>query len=256
MSKIYDALRKAEQSKKKIGGKPKGNRRIPVKSISAGRAGTFLQNMDDDFRRSLRNLRNSIDTQIKNEDSRVIMFTSSVKGEGKTTITAFLARVIALGETDKVLLIDCAVDNPELHKLFGVDNEKGIIEYLSGRAKLEDIIHTIDENVMDLITSGQRDSSDVTQPLFNSALMANLIREVSQYYDYVLIDTSAALEAAETPIIGSYAEGTVIIIQAGKTKREVIKRAIMLIEKHKGTFLGTVLNRKKYYIPEFIYKRV
>ena len=152
--------------------------------------------------------------------------------------------------------VDCAVKNPEIHTLFGLDNEKGILDYLAGSSSLEEIVRTVEDGVLDVVTAGPGRSGDITQPLFNSERMATFIKATREMYDYVLIDTSAVLEAPETPIIGSYATGTVMVVRSGKTKREIIKRAMMTVEKLDGRFLGTVLNRKRYYIPEFIYRRV
>jgi protein-tyrosine kinase len=254
VSKIFDALRKAESNtsgptrrKGEVRARPGMGEEVESK---------FLHGVEENFRRGLMTLRNSIDSELKNSDFRVIMFTSSIAGEGKTTIVAFLARMLALSEADRVLLVDCAVDNPELHKLFGLKNDKGILDYLDGSAPLEEIINTVDAGFLDVVTTGPRRGGDITQPLFNSEKMTTFIRATREMYDYVLIDTSAILDAAETPIIGSYATGTIIVVQSGRTKREVIKRAMMTIEKLGGRFLGTVLNRKKYYIPEFIYRRV
>ena len=226
----------------------------PVHSI--GRKDAFITGIDSNFRRSLMNLRNSIDAELKNRGSKVIMFTSAVKGEGKTLIAAYFARVLALSEYDRVLVIDCALDAPRIHELFGIKNEKGIVDYLLGEAKFADIVRPVDEGVLDIITTGSTTRTDATQHLFNSDRMKALIPQVEEIYDYVIIDTSAVLDAPETPLIGAYASGIVMVIQAGKTKREVVKRAIAVVEKLEGRFIGSVLNRKKYYIPEFIYRRV
>ncbi len=250
-------LRCAEKSRvEKIRAFPKKGRGARPADGGKEVENKFLYGIEENFRRGLMTLRNSIDSELKNSDYRVIMFTSAIAGEGKTTIAAFLARMLALSEADRVLIVDCAVANPELHTLFGLQNDKGILDFLAGSASLEDIIKTVDEGVLDVVTTGPRRGADITQPLFNSEKMTTFVRAAREMYDYVLIDTSAILEAPETPIIGSYATGTVIVVQSGRTKREVIKRAMMTIEKLGGKFLGTVLNRKKYYIPEFIYRRV
>jgi len=254
LSKIFDALRRAEM-KQSGPSRNKGQVRAR-RSRGEDSENTFLRSADDNFKRGLMTLRNSIDSELKNKDFKVIMFTSAVAGEGKTTIVAFLARLLALGESDRVLLVDCALDNPEIHSLFGIENDKGIIDYLSGSNSFEDVIKPVDEGIFDIVPAGPRRGADITQPLFNSEKMSTFIHATREMYDYVLIDTSAVLEAPETPIIGSYATGTVMVVQSGKTKREVIKRAMMMIEKLDGRFIGTVLNRKKYYIPEFIYRRV
>ena len=254
MSKIFDALRKAEMNRSGPSRK-KGGDRVRRRSDPDAQV-RVIPGVDDDFRRALMTLRNSIDSELKNSDHRVIVFTSAVPGEGKTTIASFLARMLALGETEKVLLVDCAVDDPRIHTLFGLDDEKGILDYLDGSATIEEIVKTVDEGVLDVVTVGKRRGADITQPLFNSERMSTFIRAAREMYDFVIVDTSAVLEAPETPIICTYATGTVIVVQSGKTKREVVKRAMMTIEKLGGKFLGTVLNRKKYYIPEFIYRRV
>ncbi len=254
MSKIFDALRKAENNKS---GHPRKREQMRVQREPGQEPGsTFLRGVDENFKRGLMTLRNSIDSELKNNDYRVIMFTSAVAGEGKTTIVAFLARLLALGQTDRVLLVDCAVINPEIHTLFGLENDRGILTYLSGSAPLEKVIRNVDGGFLDVVTIGPRKGADITQPLFNSENMSTFINAIREMYDYILIDTSAVMEAPETPIIGSYATGTVIVVQSGKTKREVIKRAMLMIQKLDGRFIGTVLNRKKYYIPEFIYRRV
>jgi capsular exopolysaccharide synthesis family protein len=254
VSKIYDALRRAERDR----GRPRG----PAPQAPRGPAPQFrdesliLAGMDERFRRSLLNLKNSIDSEMKSKESRVILFTSAVEGEGKTTLVASLARVLASAESQRILLVDCSVRNPALHRLFGVQNAKGIIDYLAGRAKLTDIIQSVDRGVLDLVAAGVSDGVEITQPLFNSERLGIFIKEVSAAYDYVLIDSSAILAAPETPILGSHVDGIVMVIFMGKTKREVIKRAMVMVEKLDGTFIGTVLNRKRYFIPEFIYRRV
>lgn len=254
MSKIFDALRKAEM-KKSGASRKKGQVRVRHENADESDQ-HFFRGVDENFRRGLMTLRNSIDSELKESDFRVIMFTSAIAGEGKTTIVAFLARLLAIGENDRVLLVDCAVADPEIHDLFGLDNDKGILDYLAGTASLDEVIRPVDEGVLDVVTTGPRRGADITQPLFNSEKMSTFIKATREIYDYVLIDTSAILEAPETPIIGSYATGTVVVVQSGRTKREVIKRAMLTVEKLGGKFLGTVLNRKKYYIPEFIYRRV
>jgi protein-tyrosine kinase len=254
MSKIFDALRKAEREK----GHPRGKVRHQQ---TAGRRIAYREEVlfrvvDENFRRSLLNLRNSIDSEVKQKESRVVMFTSAVKGEGKTTIVAYLARMLASNGTKKVLLVDCSIMHPQLHTLFNQENEAGIVEYIDGAVELDRIVKPIEAGVFDLVTVGTQQREDISQPIFHSERMRLFCRQAAEHYDYVLVDTSAILEAPETSIIGSYMDGVVLVIHAGKTKREVLKRAMLMVEKLGGKFIGSVLNKKKYYIPEFIYRRV
>lgn len=254
MSKIFDALRKAEREKG--GPRVRAQRREAAGRLIAGSEDVLFRDMDENFRRSLLSLRNSIDSEMKQKESRIIMFTSAVRGEGKTTIIAYLARMLASSGTEKVLLVDCSVMHPQLHILFDHENNAGIVDYLAGAVELDAVVKPIEAGVFDLVTVGTPQRGDVTQPLFNSERMRLFCRQAAEHYDYVFIDTSAILEAPETSIVGSYMDGVVLVIHAGKTKREVLKRAMVMVEKLDGKFIGSVLNKKKYYIPEFIYRRV
>jgi protein-tyrosine kinase len=254
VSKIYDALRKAERDRGRPRGKP--DRAAPARAPRLRGESVLRAGMDEQFHRSLLNLKNSIDSEMKGKESRVILFTSAVKGEGKTTIVASLARVLASDESSKILVVDCAVRNPELHRLFGLPNDKGLFEYLAGNAAIKDVIRSVDRGVLDCVVAGATQSDETAQMLFGSDRFSVFIKEVAAAYEYVLIDSSAILEAPETPIIGSRADGTVMVVFASKTRREVIKRAMLMVEKFDGRLIGTVLNRKPYYIPEFIYRRV
>ena len=255
MSRIFDALRKAERERVKP---PRPRKRPAPSRPASAEAGenVFLRGLDEQFRRSLQNLRNSIDSEMRNRESRVILFTSSVAGEGTTTIVSFLARMLSLGETERVLLVDCAVHHPSLHTLFGIGNERGIVDFLSGSATLEQVTTSVDADALDIVTAGGSVSAEMIQSRFNSEIMRRFVKETGEIYDYVLIDSSAVLEAPETPIIASSADAVVLVVQAGSTKREVIKRAVQMVEKLDGSFIGTVLNRKQYHIPDFIYRRV
>ena len=230
-------------------------RRAPAQpaasAISDSRA---FVGMDEGFRRSLLNLKNAIDSEMKMKETRVVLFTSSARGEGTTTIVSSLARVLALHDSQKSLLVDCALRDPLLHRLFGIPNEKGIAEYLAGRATLAEIVRTVEEGKLDLVTSGTL--SGVAQPFFRSDTIGRFFKEVSPRYQYVLVDSSAVLESPETPIIGSHTDGVVLVVHAAKTRREVISRAMLMVQKLDGRFIGTVLNRKPYYIPESVYRRM
>ncbi len=264
MSKIYDALRKAERDRQ---GQRKNDRIKPRRTVKTNRKAKtdvdlshkerdsrFLEGLEENFRRSLLALRNAVEAETRDLEMCTIVFTSAVKGEGKTTVISTFSRILAVGGSQRLCIVDCSVRNPGLNRLFGTENKRGIIDYLEGKADLQSLIQ--DVGGIDFIPAGVTTNIDISISLVNSERMAQLIRQLSETYDYVLIDTPAILEAPETSIISSYADGVILIVHTGKTRREVVKRAILMVEKLDGRFLGTVMNRKKYYIPEFIYRRV
>ncbi len=255
MSKIFDALRKAEKSKRKTGSQAKKIRK-PASKSPESKESAFLSGLDEDFRRSLMTLRNSVDSEMRDKGTRIIMFASALPGEGKTTVSTFLARLMSASDMEKTLLVDCAVRNPQIGKLFGIKKGKGIVEYLLGEAEAKDIVRPVERGILDVVTTRTVKEENIVQPLFHSERMRDFLIRMAEHYDYILVDSSSILNAPETTMLSPFMDGIIMVIQAGRTKREVINRAIMRVNKQGGTFIGSVLNRKKYHIPEFIYRRV
>ena len=84
----------------------------------------------------------------------------------------------------------------------------------------------------------------------------SLLQDALKRYDVILVDAPPIIGSPETPRLAALADGVLLVVHAGKTKREIAQRAIEMITQLEGNVLGVVLNRKKYYIPDFIYKRI
>jgi Mrp family chromosome partitioning ATPase len=79
---------------------------------------------------------------------------------------------------------------------------------------------------------------------------------MSDRYDWIVLDGPAVLEAPDAPPLASIADGVVIVVEAGRTKRPVLHRAIDLLRKARANLIGSVLNRRRLEIPEFLYRRI
>ncbi|MHB9057118.1 MAG: tyrosine-protein kinase domain-containing protein [Paludibacteraceae bacterium] len=187
-------------------------------------------------------LRTNIEFSIPGKQkSKIIMFTSTLPNEGKTTIVSNLA--LSMCESGKkVVLLDCDLRKPFLHKFFQVDNSKGIVSILVGKASLED---SINKNLLgkglDLIVSGPIPPSP-TELLMSDAYK-QLLDELSKNYDYVFIDAPPTLNMADTAIIGRLVDATMLVITAGKTRIELIKRCIRQLHQSNIEVSGILLNR-------------
>jgi Mrp family chromosome partitioning ATPase len=86
--------------------------------------------------------------------------------------------------------------------------------------------------------------------------MPRLFEEARRSYDAVIVDAPPIVTCPETPPLAQLVDGVVLVVHCRRTKRETVKRSVAQVEQFKGRVIGVVLNRKRYYIPEFIYRRL
>jgi len=187
-------------------------------------------------------LRTNIEFMIPGKSkSRIVMFTSALPGEGKSTIIANLASSMC-ESGKKVLVLDCDLRKPFMHKFFSVDNSKGLVSIIVGSALSQDVIHrNVHEVALDLISSGPIPPNPTE--LMMTDKFKQLLEELSQSYDYIFIDAPPTLNMADTAIIGHLADATIFVITAGKTRIEIIKRCLRQLSQTNVEVSGILLNR-------------
>jgi capsular exopolysaccharide synthesis family protein len=186
-------------------------------------------------------LRGKILFPVSGEPPRSLMVTSAVPGEGKTYIASNLAVNVALNIAEYVLLVDCDLRRPRLHKMFGFDQVKGLSDHLANGTELYDLLHKTVVDKLTLLPAG-------TPPLnpseiLSSAKMANLIDEVKSRYDdrYLIIDSPPPMLAPETSAIAKRVDGIIIVIKYGETPLKLIEQMMESLNKEK--IIGAVINR-------------
>ena len=127
-------------------------------------------------------------------------------------------------------------------------------DYFEKKLSLSAIAQPVEPLGIDVIHIGQRDPAKIQLHLEKS--FPDLIKDALRDYDTVIIDAPPAVLSPETPPMTSAVDGVVLVVQCEKTKREIVQRSLGMIGQFHGKVLGIVLNRKKYYIPEFIYRRL
>jgi capsular exopolysaccharide synthesis family protein len=170
--------------------------------------------------------------------AKVILVTSSVPEEGKSTITANLAASIA--ETKgRVLLIDGDLRNPSQAKFWTQCEPSGLSDVLSGKARLREVIcHPIDK--LDLLAAGKTKVSPLT--LIDSEEMVDLLQQLKQEYDVILIDTPPLLVTADVLTLGKMADGILLISRLGVVERETAKATQESLKSSGQQVLGLVVN--------------
>ncbi len=176
---------------------------------------------------------------------KVIQIESSLSHEAKTTVISNLA--VSLGVTEKkVAVVDLDFHRPKLHRMFELEKEKGIAEYMQGVCSMDDIIKSTNYKNVDIVTRG----ADIYNPsiTFLSEKFANLIKYLKEKYDYVLLDCAPVLQVSDYIHISKISDGVLFVIAYGKTTKNQVVEAINLLRKNDIKLLGSVFtmyDRKK-----------
>ncbi|WOK35092.1 polysaccharide biosynthesis tyrosine autokinase [Sphingomonas sp. C3-2] len=173
---------------------------------------------------------------------RSLAVTSTRPAEGKTTTSWALSQTLArIGK--KVVLIDCDMRSPSLHHIMGINNERGVSDYLAGNNEIGHLITSSGITDLDLITAGPHPPS--AAELLNGPRLHTLITALLERYDHVIIDSPPVIGLADAPLIGSQVEGVVYVIGANGAVTNVIRSAIARLQSAKANLLGITLTRYK-----------
>ena len=187
---------------------------------------------------SYRTLRTNLQYSSFDKEYKVIVVTSSEPGEGKSTTAGNLAISLAQGEK-KVVLIDCDLRKPSLHKRFKVSNIVGLSDVLIGMEKLEDAGNRYKKNLM-ILTSGKVPPNP--SEMLGSKAMTALLDTLREDFDYIILDTPPIQLVTDSQILATKADGTILVIKAEATKKEAVQSSINLLKKVNAHIIGTVLN--------------
>lgn len=190
---------------------------------------------------SYRTLRTNIQYSSFDESLKTIVITSSIRGEGKTITAGNLALSLA-NDNKRVILLDCDLRNPSIHKRFMISNKEGISEVIVGKAPLESVIRNVTKN-LSIITTGNIPPNP--SEMLGSKYMEIVLKKLRENYDYVILDTPPILVVTDGQVLSSKVDGTILVVRAEKTKKDSIVNAKKLLDKVKANFIGAVFNGVK-----------
>ncbi|CAA6807674.1 MAG: Tyrosine-protein kinase Wzc (EC [uncultured Sulfurovum sp.] len=194
------------------------------------------------FAEAFRVLRTNLQFINKTNDSTVILITSTIGGEGKTTTSANLATILEMAKY-KTVIINLDLRKPTLHKFFDFDNKIGISNYLNYTASLEDIVQATEFAHLDIVTSGPIPSDP--SELILSKRLPELIAELKTKYDYVIIDTAPIGIVSDTKTIMQYSDMNFIIVRENFAKKNFLVTLEEMILSHGFKNTSVILNASK-----------
>jgi capsular exopolysaccharide synthesis family protein len=189
---------------------------------------------------AFRGLRTSVLLSSAERPPRSLLITSSRPNEGKTTVALNLAISLAqLGQ--RVLLIDGDLRRPSVHKAFGIQDENGLVRYLTGGADWRACVRATSQPGLDVLVCGPLPPNPAE--LLSSVRMRALVAEASIEYGMVVSDSPPLLNVADGRILATMVEGMVLVVEGGGTSREMVRRSQAAAQHVGANLIGVVLNK-------------
>jgi capsular exopolysaccharide synthesis family protein len=199
-----------------------------------------LRDLRSPFSEAYRSVRTALQFSTDNGVPKVLLVTSAGPGEGKSTTAWSLARNFAqLGK--RVLLIDGDLRNPSLHRVAEVRGEVGLSNLLAGAAQLNEAIQDTDDPRLKLVLAGPLPPNPAE--LLAGSKLVSLLTVASESYDQVIIDGPPVLGIADAPILANAAAGTLLVVEAGKTRIQTAQVAIKRLFAARARLIGAIVSK-------------
>lgn len=184
-----------------------------------------------------------------------VSFASSLPGEGTTTVAAQFAIAAAqAGAHEKVVLVDGNLDDPQLAELMSVERSPGVFEVCNEGYPLEQAVQGTDLESLDVLSAGR--AEDRGTGYLNSLRFREIVQELTQKYDLVVVDCPPLSSGHAATHLPEEDAMTVLVVEASSTNREVITGARHELKLMGAGVVGIVLNRRRFFVPNFVYRRL
>jgi capsular exopolysaccharide synthesis family protein len=187
---------------------------------------------------AFRKLRTNLQFLSVDSPPRLIVVTSAVPNEGKTTTAINIALSLAEAE-HSVLLVDADMRRPSLDKYLDLVGSVGLSTVLSGGASLSEVLQESAFPHLTVLTAGATPPNP--SELLGSLTARNLLAELREKFDYVIIDNPPLLAVTDAAVLAAISDGTLMVVRYAATKREQISHALRSLEASGGSLLGAIL---------------
>ena len=192
------------------------------------------------FAEAYRSVRTALQFSTDQGVPKVLLVTSPVPSEGKSTTALTLARNFAqLGK--RVLLIEADLRNPSLHRVLGIRGEHGLSSLLAGSSGPSDVILDSADERLKIILAGPLPPNPAE--LLSGSRLVSLLAVASEKFDQVIIDGPPVLGIADAPILSNAANGTLLVVQAGKTRISTAQVALKRLLAARARVIGALLTQ-------------
>jgi succinoglycan biosynthesis transport protein ExoP len=227
---------------------------------------TLVDSPESRFAEGIRSIKLAMDVGNADRANKVIGFTSSLPNEGKSTVVTAVAQLI--GQVgSKVIVVDCDLRNPCLSRALTKNSEHGIVEVMSGRRSLEDVVWRELTTNFTFLPVGNNVKFSHTSQILASDLTKKLFDNLRQRYDYVIVDLPPLAPIVDVRATSKFIDSYFMVVEWGETKVDVVQHALSSADTVYDNLNGVILNktdmnsltrydihRDKYYFNKY-YKR-
>ena len=211
------------------------------------------------FRTSIRVLISEILKFKKEKGLRSLAMVSAEEGVGKSTLSYFLASELASHTKEKILLIDADLRGPEdkkscLKRWVKLPYSPGLSDLINGSLPLNDLVQTEPQKKFAFIPAGEGEV--YPEALFASEEIKKLLLNAKTEFDLVIVDTPALKDHPDGASLSSWVDGVIFVIHSNSTRKQVVNNYLLDFEHRQIPVIGTVMNFRKFEIPEFVYQNL
>ena len=190
---------------------------------------------------AIKKLRHKLEASAQKHNYKTILITSTSENEGKSSISANLAIALAM-KKHKVLLIDCDLLKPSMHKVFECsDQSKSLNQYLKGNAEWKSQIQTLPKQGIDLLISTPQSR---TETLLNNGQLEKLLQQAKQEYDYVIIDSAPAGSLNDSIQLNRLVDASLLVVKQDTTGCGFINETVSRMTNAKNNLIGCIYNAR------------
>lgn len=257
MGKITEALKKVSDERfKRIQRKPEIQ--YVVKRVENTKIDEHIVSFHDPSSpvgEQYKILRTNIQSLKYTKGYKAFVITSSIHGEGKTVSSINLSMAMAHDLNNKsVLLIDADMRKGKVAKYLGFNVSPGLSEILKGEIETDSILMSPNINNLTILLSGKtpRNPSE----LLGSKKMEAIIESFKARFDYIFIDSPPVMNVTDACVLGPMVDGVILIVQAGRTQRDLIQYSENRLSQARAKTLGYVMTNVEYHLPQYLYRYV
>ncbi|RJO61797.1 polysaccharide biosynthesis tyrosine autokinase [candidate division WS5 bacterium] len=213
---------------------------VPISKTSVKKLINDSSNDGNAFSEAFKSIRTSIQFSNTSRFPKPLLITSPVSQEGKSTISASIAKSLASLQK-KGIIVDADLRRPNIHLLFELDNSTGLSTYLEGSTEFNGLIKKSQYPGLDIVTAGPIHQNP--SELLNSSRIKELIDVLSAAYDYIIIDSAPILGMSDSLILSTISEGVILVIKANATPADALIQSNKALANVTANTVGIILNQ-------------
>jgi Mrp family chromosome partitioning ATPase len=183
---------------------------------------------------------------------RVVLFAGVDHGNGCSRICAQTAEILQQNIREPVCIVEANFRSPSLPQLFGLANHHGLTDALLGDGPIQSYVRPVLNGNVSLLSAGAHAAD--AQSLLNSEQLKVRFEELRNEFGYVLVDAPPLSRYSDAIAVGKAADGIVIVLEAGSTRREAALRVSDYLRASQIPILGAVLNKRTFPLPDSLYR--